>query len=337
MLDPEHYNDWDRFVSQSEQGNVFCYSWWLNAATKSNFKIYAVLSNREIVAGFPAALDAHNKINEPPLTRTLGVLFKPQSHLPEDKRSDIERKWLIYLLENIPLEDFVQICTHHTVTDCLPFRWKGLKQTTRYTYILNYRGKTIDDLQRNLSHGRKYLINRALKNGIKAIVSDDFEQVYNFTVMSYKRHRIKFKYNLADLLVLDNAIKLKGNRLILKTVDTYGRTHAVTYVAFNSRSANGLLSGSDPALRRMGGHTLALWETVKYFSDKVDYFNFGGSDIKPIEEHIRGFGGIMTPYFNIYNDRLMHYTEIRYHLKGMLFHMNSMVKAFRMKYLANRK
>lgn len=62
------------------------------------------------------------------------------------------------------------------------------------------------------------------------------------------------------------------------------------YVVYHDKSAYHLLSGGDPQLRSLGGHTLILWHTLRYFSDKVPVFNFGGSDLQPIEEHIRGFG-----------------------------------------------
>ena len=109
ILDPGQYDEWDQFVSRSEQGSIFCYSWWLNAATKSNFKIYAVLEKNEIVAGFPAALDANNKINEPPLTHTLGVLYRQVISTAGRKQVSDERRWLSALLENFQLEEFVHI------------------------------------------------------------------------------------------------------------------------------------------------------------------------------------------------------------------------------------
>ena len=80
-LESGRYNEWNTFVDKSPQGDVFCYSWWLEAITKSHFKILVITEKDEIVAGIPLAYDAQNKVNEPPLTRTLGVLYKPQEHL----------------------------------------------------------------------------------------------------------------------------------------------------------------------------------------------------------------------------------------------------------------
>lgn len=323
-LDPVRFDEWDSFVDLSPQGDVFCYSWWLDVITGSNFKIYIVEEKGEIVAGFPAAYDDQNRINEPPLTRTLGVLYKPQPDLSDHKRSSNERKWLTRLLENIPPEEFLQFCTHHTFTDWLPFRWKGLKQTTRYTYILDYEGQTLTDLSGRLSKGRKESINKAHKYDIKVEEADDFDLVYRFTTHSYERQGLKFKVPFDDLYQLDESIKKYGNRLILRAVDRIGAIHAVLYVTYNHKSAYALLSGSDASLRKYGGHTLVMWEAVKYFIDKVRYFNFGGSDIENIEEHLRGFGGVLTPYFHIYNQRLLSENDsLKFHIVEILYHMKS--------------
>ncbi len=326
-LDPSQYREWNAFVDKSPQGDVFCYSWWLEAITSSHFKILAITERNEIVAGIPIAFDAENRINEPPLTRTLGVLYKSQNHLSLHKQVSNQRKWLCSLLEQLPMDDFVQFCTHHNFTDWLPFKWNGYKQTTKYTYIFHYQDKTINDLWKSLSMGRKGSINRAVRNGIRTEHSDDFDQLYKFVSLSYERQDLKFRIPYDDLKKLDNAIKKNGNRLILKAIDSSNQVHALVYVAFNSRSAYNLLSGSDAQFRKMGGHTLVLWEALKFFRDKVEYFNFGGSDIKQIEEHVRGFGGVLTPYFHIFNEKLMwKRTDIRYHIGEILFHINEIWK-----------
>ncbi len=56
-LDPDRYDEWNNFVDLSPQGDVFCYSWWLDAVTKSHFKILVVLENDTIVSGIPLACE----------------------------------------------------------------------------------------------------------------------------------------------------------------------------------------------------------------------------------------------------------------------------------------
>ena len=333
-LHPDQYSKWDAFVNQSPQGDVFCYSWWLDAITRSNFKILAIIENNEIVAGIPLALDAQNKINVPPLTRTLGVLFKNQPYQSNLKQTSTERKWLSALLKHLPLDDFVQMCMHHSFTDWLPFRWNGFNQTTRYTYIIKYEKKSINDLWNNLDKSIQSRITRANENEIKVEVTDDFDLLFHFVSLTYERQGLKFKIPYDDFKFLDDAIKKRGNRLIFKAFDNTNQVHAVQYVAFNHKSAYALLSGSDANMRKLGGHTFVLWKALTYFSDKVEYFNFGGSDIERIETHRRGFGGILTPYFQIYNEKLMwKRNDIRYHLGEILFHMTEMYKIMKNKFL----
>jgi hypothetical protein len=332
ILEPSQYSKWDTFVDQSPQGAVFCYSWWLEAITKSNFKILAVYEDDEIVAGFPLAYDLNGKINIPPLTRTLGVLFKDQQYNSLRKKTSVERRWLTELLKLVSPDDFVQICTHHNFTDWLPFRWIGLSQTTRYTYIINYSDKTVDDLLLNLEPENRRIIKKAAGNGIRIEITDDFELVYHYESLSYERQGLKFRVPYNDLVLLDKEVRKRGNRVIFKAVDNENKVHAALYAAFNMKSAFALLSGSDPRLRKQGGHTLVMWEALKYFSDKVEYFNLGGSDIERIESHLRGFGGSLTPYFHIFNERQMRKrNDLRYHLKETSFHLTETLKTVKNK------
>jgi hypothetical protein len=335
ILDKEDFLSWDNFVDSSPQGDVFCYSWWLDAITKSNFRLYAAFDNDEIVAGIPLAFDRHNKINEPPLTRTLGILFKPLNGISDHKITFIHRHWLNALLEHIPLNDFIQMCMHHNFTDWLPFKWKGLKQTTRYTYLLNYSDLSEEQLWRKLNRGKRSITKKAEKNGIRVSDTDDFDQMYHFVGLSFKRQGLKFRIPYKDLKNLDEALVERHKRIILKAFDNENRTHAMIYLAYNKKSAYYLLSGSDEKYRALGGHTLVLWGAVEFFSDKVGYFNFGGSDIKNIEEHIGCFGGTLTPYFHIYNEHLLYENDIRYNINKSLFHMCCAIKAIKAKLFMN--
>jgi hypothetical protein len=333
-LKPHQYNQWNTFVDQSPQGDIFCYSWWLTSITKSNFKILAIYENDEIVAGIPLALDNRGKVNIPPLTRTLGVLYKMQDYQSARKKISAERKWLYELLKHIISDDFVQMCMHHNFTDWLPFRWNGFSQTTRYTYILNYEKKTSGELWNNLDLRNRKIIKKSNKNGIRVETTDDFDLIYHYESLSYERQDLKFEIPYNDLKFLDDAIKERGYRIIFKATDNSNQVHAVLYVAFNKKSAYALLSGSDPNLRKQGGHTLILWEAVMYFSGRVDCFNFGGSDIEKIESHLKGFGGTLTPYFQIYNEKLIwKRNDFRYHLHEISFHLREVFKILKNKIL----
>jgi lipid II:glycine glycyltransferase (peptidoglycan interpeptide bridge formation enzyme) len=268
------------------------------------------------------------------LTRTLGVLYKYQGHLSEHKQISNQRRWLSALLDQFPPDNFVQMCMHHNFTDWLPFKWNGFRQTTRYTYIVQYQNKSFSELWKNLNWGRRNSIERSAKNNIRVETTDDFDLLYHFECLSYERQGLDFRIPFEDLKLLDEAIKEKGNRAIFKAIDNLNQVHAMLYVVFNAKSACLLMSGSDVKYRKLGGHTLVLWEAVRYFCDKVEYFNFCGSDIQQIEEHFRGFGGTLTPYFLIYNEKLMwKRNDIRYHIGETSFHLREVYKIVKNKIL----
>ncbi|MEI6697317.1 MAG: peptidoglycan bridge formation glycyltransferase FemA/FemB family protein [Bacteroidota bacterium] len=301
-LRPDQFDQWDNFVDSSPQGDLFCYSWWLNTITKGDFKILAIVEQNKIVAGIPLAY-IDGEINEPPLTRTLGPLYKNLDNLIEHDKITLQRKWLNLLLDQIPLDSVVQFCTSHNITDWLPFRWRGFKQMTRYTYLINYSNKTIEDLWKSLSTNKKRDIIKAKKYNLRVENSENFELFYNLVEQTYKRQNLTYRFSIEDYKLLDEVLKNNNKRKIFVVFDERNQIHAAIYIVYNSKSAYFLLSGSYPELRHNGGATLALWEAIKYFSFHVEYFNFGGSNINHIENYIRGFGGDLTPYFHIFNKK----------------------------------
>lgn len=329
ILGTEDHSEWNRFVDESPQGDVFSYSWWLEAVTKGDFKILVAREQDRIVAGIALPFHATGRVNEPYLTRTLGVLYGDNSRLSRQRRLSKERVCLHALLDRVPLDRFVQTCMSHNFTDWLPFRWRGYRQTTRYTYLIDYAGATENSLWRAIDKPCRETIKRALRNGISVEESDDIELVHRFSCLSFQRQGLTFPFPLHDLARLDDAIQQHGHRQIFRAIDLQGRIHAVYYVAYRPQSAYGLLSGGDPALRNQGGHTLIVWHVIQYFRERVSLYNFGGSDIEGIESHLKHFGGTLTPYFHIFNEKLR-YPEggIRYHGRELLHHSKEFLKAF---------
>jgi hypothetical protein len=300
-LTPADYDKWDSFVDASPQGDVFCYSWWLNAVTKGNFKLLALLDRDEIVAGIPLAYYS-GRINEPPLTRTLGPLFRNAGNMSEYDRITLQRRCLNLLIGVIPFGEVEQFCTSHNFNDWLSFKWQRYMQMTRYTYIIDYSGKDDAALWSCLSREKKRSIGRACKNGISTSITSELLPFYRLVELTYKRQGLEFPFPFDDFKMLDDEIVKRDRRRIITAFDDNSRLHAAIYITFSHKSAYALLSAGDPQFRHLGGHTLVMWEAIRHFRDKVGYFNFGGSDIERIERHIRGFGGVQKQYFRIFTE-----------------------------------
>jgi lipid II:glycine glycyltransferase (peptidoglycan interpeptide bridge formation enzyme) len=193
--------------------------------------------------------------------------------------------------------------------------------------LIDYNNRSEKNLYDNLAKDKKENICKAVKNGICVEQTDNFRLLYDFVCLSFKRQNKEFKIPFEDLKRLDNAIIKNGKRVILKAFDNSGKIHALIYVVYNHKSAYQLLSGSDYNVRNLGGHILARREAIKFFIDKTKYFNFGGSNIQSIEEHVRGYGGTITPYFHIYNEKLFAKENgIHYHFKQIIFHVLEIIK-----------
>lgn len=300
-LEEKNYEQWNRFVIESPQGYPFCYCWWLETVTNNNFKILTVEENGEIVAGFILPFYNSGRIKDPYLTRTSGVLYNRRGDETHIHRVSMERRWINAMLEHIQINNFVQLCFHPNFVDWLPLRWAGYYQTTKYTYIFSYQNDRMNNIQNKIGMNQKRNIKKAIKNRLRVLESDNADLAYDFSCLSFDRQNEKFPYSLKSIQKLDRAVKENGNRKIFKVVDENNIVHAVNYVVYDHKSAYHLLSGSDPQYREKGGHTLLLWHTIDYFKDYVSVFDLGGSNIKPIEEHYRKFGGTQTPYFNIFN------------------------------------
>jgi len=76
------------------------------------------------------------------------------------------------------------------------------------------------------------------------------------------------------------------------------------YIADN-KSVYYLMSGTDPDLRSSGAQNLIQWEAIKYYYDKVKYFDFEGSMVENIEANFRKFGAVQKQYFRITSKRIL--------------------------------
>ena len=305
-LQPQEYPLWNAFVEQSPQGSDFCCSWWLEAVSNNNFQIAACFDREILSAGMPLPYDEQGRVNLPYLTRTLGVLYRPKEQESEYQYLSKQRGWITKLLEIIPLENFVQTCAHHNFIDWLPFRWRGFHQTIKYTYIFDYKDKEGRYQEIQLRESIRRSNAKAVKNGIALQESDHLITFYKMAELTYSRQNINLNITYPQLELLDKAIVENGNRKIFFATDNTGRVHAAIYIYYNKKYAYLLLSGGDPQLRDLGGHTFILSEALSYFRERTEQINFGGSNIRSIEEHIRGFGGRLTPTFHIFNPQLLY-------------------------------
>lgn len=281
---------------------IFSKDWWLDTVCgKDNWHTVLVERGNEVIASLPYYL-INDKfglklIVMPPLTQNLGIWIKYPEGQKYTTKLSYEKEILTELIEKMPKFDMFQQHFHYSITNWLPFYWKGFRQTTRYTYVienLNDLDKVFKDFRENI----KSDIRKAEKK-VQICEFDDIEKFYKINTMTFSRQNINIPYSLEFLRQLDNVCKSNNCRKIYFAVDKNNEVHASVYIIWDSQSAYYLMGGSNPVLKNSGAASLLLWEAIKFSSTVSKKFDFEGSMIEPVERIFRAFGAQQKPYFSI--------------------------------------
>jgi hypothetical protein len=64
-------------------------------------------------------------------------------------------------------------------------------------------------------------------------------------------------------------------------------------------------------LQNFGANSFLILKTIEFASKVSKGFDFEGSMIKSIERFYRGFGGELTPYYQIWKNNMINYGKHR--------------------------
>ena len=231
-----------------------------------------------IVASMPIFFEKRGPFRyfgHPPLTPWLGPWIR-RSNAKYVTQLSKENSLMAELIDQIPDCDKFSQQLHRTVTNWLPFYWRGFEQTTLYTYV-------IDDLS-NLDDLRD---------------SEDIDGFIDLNEMVFLRLGRTLPYSRGVVTRLDKACRQRGVRKIWVAANEENRVHAAIYVVWDESSAYYLMGGAVPELRKTGASSLLLWEAIRHASSVTREFDFEGSMVKSIEHFFRSFGARQTPYFSV--------------------------------------
>ena len=309
-IEENNKEKWNSFVQKSKQGSIYCSYEWIKTTTNNNFKILSYEENGDIIAGLPLPFINNKIIKMPKLTQKLGVLFDDFDNMKYSKRLEKEKKITYDFLNELKGKyNYFSMNFDWHYDNWLPFYWNGFKQTTRYTYVIDYK-MGIDNIWKELDQNTRNTIRKAEKNNIKIIESIDIKEFYRFNKMTFSRQNMNIPYSFEYVEKIYN--NLKDNIKIFKAIDEEGNIHAMNFYIQDNKSVYYLMSGSDPKYRKYGSQNLLQWEAIKYYSDKVRYFDFEGSMVESIESNFRKFGTIQKQYFHIYKP------DFKHHLKSLI-------------------
>lgn len=296
-LDKEGHND---LVRNTPKGIIFSTSWWLDAVAPGQWDEVTVVKGGQLFARLPYVLQRRRgftHLSMPPLTQTLGPWLRPYTGKYVNRLSE-EKELMTALIDQLPPFDSFRQNFHYSVTNWLPFYWKGFQQTTRYTYVI----EDLDDLDRiweNIDRKTRNAISKAKKMGVVVEESDDIETFLDLNEMTFFHQGMALPYSRDFVRKLNDACVKHEARKLFLAYGQDGIPHSGLFCVYDDNATYYLMQGGNPDLRSSGANSLATWESIKFASSISKVFDFEGSMIEPIEHFFRSFGAEQKTYFQV--------------------------------------
>lgn len=293
-----------QFCEQNDFVPIFSQPWWMDAVCIDGYwDVLLYEKNGEICGVLPYYVKKRfgmSYITQPQLTQNNGVIIKYPEVQKHEKKLSYEKEVmtaLIKQLEKLPIV-YYQQSFNYRYTNWLPFYWEGYKAQPCYTYRIEDITNT-DSVYANFEHSKRKNIKKA-----SALVNVSFdlsaEEFYENHKHSLEKLHDQISYPFELFKRIYHAAYERKQGKIICCKDSEGQIHAALFVIWDNQSAYDLISTIDPDFRNSGAASLAVYEIIKYCSDKVKSFDFEGSMIEMVENSFRKFGAIQTPYFSIH-------------------------------------
>ena len=280
---------------------IFSQPWWLEAVSQGNWDVILIKDGNRIVACHPFFYIMHpngEEIRKATLTQNNGVLINYPQGIKYVKKLSIERKLMGEIIDALEKRDLVSYRQyfHYSLTNWLPFYWKGYYQTTRYTYVI--RESNIDRFAENMDAKLRNQIKKA-DSLVNVFEGMDIKDFFEFNKLTYKRQNLEIPYSLDVVERIEHECSSRGASKILYAKDSENNFHAAIYLVEDDYSVYYLLSASDERFRNSQALSLLLKKGIEYALSKHKLFDFEGSMKENIEHNFSQFGAIQVPYMDI--------------------------------------
>jgi lipid II:glycine glycyltransferase (peptidoglycan interpeptide bridge formation enzyme) len=297
-LEKNEYDMWNEFVDKSPQGSIFFKTFWLDAVGTRYSIMGCFDKGDKLVAGMPITEGKKGHLTMPKLTQTLGIVLSDFSEMKYVKKISKEKDIIMSFADNFPKFKNFNYGFHYNFTNWMPFMWKGYKQQSRYTYVI----EDIQDIEKvrgEFADNTKSVIAKSVRNNLKVIDSLTLTDMYSMLQKTFERQNMNVPFDFDWFKNFDEIINKNNARKMLFTVDMQNNLHAALYLVYDKNSAYYLLGGADPEFRSSGAMYLNIFEAIKYSASFTNKFDFEGSVVPQIESMFRSFGAIQKQYFTI--------------------------------------
>jgi hypothetical protein len=298
MVNREKYRE---FCKKEDGISIFSKDWFLDSVCgKDNWDVALVEKGGSIIASMPyfrKKKAIFNIITMPKHTQNMGVYIKYPDGQKYEKQLSFEKEVMTDLIEQLPTVDYFNQTFHYSITNWLPFYWKGYTQTTNYTYVIEDLSD-LDAVFKEFNHAKRKNIKKAEKF---LTVKFDLpaKEFYENHKMTLEKQNSTIAYDFEHFnRIYSSAYEHNAGRTIY-AVDDDNNIHAALLVLWDKNSAYDLISTIDPDFRNSGAASLLVRDIIIFVADKTKKFDFEGSMIENVEKSFRQFGAKQKAYFDI--------------------------------------
>ena len=244
-LEKHEYIMWNEFVDKSPQGSIFVKSFWLDAVGVKYSILGCFDKGDKLVGGMPITENKKGYLTMPKLTQTLGIIFSDFSEMKYVKKISKEKDIIMSFVDNIPKFKNFNFGFHYNFENWMPFMWKGYKQQTRYTYVIEDI-QNIEKVRREFADNTKSVITKSIAQDLRVIDNLTLTDMYNTLKKTFERQNMSVPFDFHWFIEFDNIINSNNARKMFFTVDSQNNLHAALYLVYDKNSAYYLLGGADP-------------------------------------------------------------------------------------------
>lgn len=285
------YEEWDRFVEQSPQGNIFSLTKWLKLFDKE-YWILGCRNGTDLCGGIAYFSDdnCYSGGSHCILTPFQGVLVRPPNGSKPVTVLSLQNKVTEAIIEELSEFKKVEISNHYTFPDVRPFIWNKYKQEVRYTMVVDI--SDLDKTWEMMESDTRNLIRKAENEGLVCKQTTGISAFIRLYAETFSRK--KQTQTVSNELV-QKIYKNIDNALFLVYQDK--EPIAGVMMIWDNKRAHYLFGAS--LQNDIGASYLGLWEAMKEMSKTKNEVDLGGVNNRDIGLFKRGFGGELKQYIQV--------------------------------------
>lgn len=302
---------WDRFVSASPQGSIFCCVGFLDSLGV-DYDLWWVKEHGHPQLGAVVLKDETGQPIRAPFAFSpyQGVLFDEKHvRLPTHSRVKKALELVVFLLEELERRyDRISFCLHPLFEDIRGFSWfhdrkPGLGRfqvTVNYTAWIDLRSShDFEAYLATIRAIRRYEYRKALREGFTIEVSHDLVTLEALYRLTFERQGIQVEPAIEQCLQAIATAALSrgfGELLLCRAAD--GAAVSATLFLYDDHHGYYLVGANHPAFRQTGSGTFLLLESIRRYQARgFNWVDVCGMNRPGHGDFKASFNAAPIPYF----------------------------------------